>query len=73
MFGSGLVFVNPTLSCPRGFFPLCDAYHVVYGKQKLKGIVSNHGALIWQCWLDVTLKKGDKRTWEKKNRVFFSL
>lgn len=46
MFGSGLVFVNPTLSCPRGFFPLCDAYHVVYGKQKLKGIVSNHGALI---------------------------
>lgn len=40
---SGLLFVNPTLSCPGAFF-LCDAYHVVYGKQKLKGIVSSCGA-----------------------------
>lgn len=69
---SGLVFVNPTLSCPGAFF-LCDAYHVVYGKQKLKGIVSSRGAFVWRCWLDVTYKKKTKEHERWKKRVIVCL
>lgn len=39
------VFVNPTLGSLQAFF-LCDAYHVIYGKQKLKRFVSDRSTFI---------------------------
>lgn len=42
---------------PPGIFP-CDAYHVVYGKQALKGIVS----VVWCIQLTVMIKQEERIT-----------